>query len=138
MEVLRAINRLLLKWLPVEEDAIALDSTGFELTQASSYYLTRHNTTRQTYIRGVFSVGTCSQMILGWRTGFGPGADMGYLNPMRREAHAYGRMVRGQRWKCETVHSVMKRFTGSFVLSRKPLHQRREVVLKALAYNIHR
>ena len=43
----------------------------------------------------------------------------------------------GQRWACETVHSVVKRKCGDTVRSRRPAHQRKETGLKALAYNLH-
>lgn len=45
--------------------------------------------------------------------------------------------VFGQRWKCETVNSVIKRKMGDTIRARKPTHQRRESALKALAYNLH-
>jgi Transposase DDE domain len=44
----------------------------------------------------------------------------------------------GQRWKTETVHSVIKRKFGDTVRSRSLRAQRREPILKALLYNIHR
>jgi hypothetical protein len=44
----------------------------------------------------------------------------------------------GQRWKCETVHSVIKRKFTDSVRSRSRTLQRREPILKALIYNIHR
>ena len=44
----------------------------------------------------------------------------------------------GQRWKCETVHSVMKRLFGDVIRSRSWRLQRREPMLKALVYNLHR
>jgi transposase len=44
----------------------------------------------------------------------------------------------GQRWKCETVYSVIKRLFGGHVRSRRALHQRREVAAKVVVYNIHR
>jgi hypothetical protein len=44
----------------------------------------------------------------------------------------------GQRWKCETVYSVVKRLFGSHVCSRLKLHQRREIAIKAVVYNLHR
>ena len=46
--------------------------------------------------------------------------------------------IYGQRWKCETVHSVIKRKRGDTVRSRKKSLKRREPALKGLAYNIHR
>lgn len=45
--------------------------------------------------------------------------------------------VYGQRWKAETVYSVIKRKFGDTVRSRKPSHQRRETALKGLVYNLH-
>ncbi len=44
----------------------------------------------------------------------------------------------GQRWKCETVHSVIKRKFGDTVRSRTLARQRREPLMKALIYNLHR
>jgi hypothetical protein len=46
--------------------------------------------------------------------------------------------VSGQRWKCETGHSVIKRKTGDTIRSRLPRNQRLEPVLKGLVYNLHR
>jgi hypothetical protein len=45
--------------------------------------------------------------------------------------------VFGQRWKCETVNSVIKRKFGDTIRARKSSHQRRESALKAMAYNLH-
>ena len=45
--------------------------------------------------------------------------------------------VYGQRWKAETVFSVIKRKFGDTVRSRKPSHQRRETAIKGLVYNLH-
>lgn len=44
----------------------------------------------------------------------------------------------GQRWKVETVYSVIKRKFGDNIRSRKLNHRQREVYVKALVYNIHR
>jgi hypothetical protein len=44
----------------------------------------------------------------------------------------------GQRWKSETVHSVIKRLFGDVIRSRSWRLQRREPMLKALVYNLHR
>jgi IS5 family transposase len=44
----------------------------------------------------------------------------------------------GQRWKSETVHSVIKRLFGDVIRSRSWSLQRREPILKALVYNLHR
>jgi Transposase DDE domain/Transposase domain (DUF772) len=43
----------------------------------------------------------------------------------------------GQRWKCETVHSVIKRKFGDTIRSRSLRLQRREPIVKGLVYNIH-
>jgi hypothetical protein len=43
----------------------------------------------------------------------------------------------GQRWKCGTVHSVIKRKFGDVIRSRRPRLQYREPVFKGLVYNIH-
>lgn len=44
----------------------------------------------------------------------------------------------GQRWKSETVNSVIKRKFGDTMRSRKRSLQRREPVIKGLVYNLHR
>ena len=44
----------------------------------------------------------------------------------------------GQRWKTETVNSVIKRKFGDTIRSRKRSLQRREPIIKGLVYNIHR
>ena len=44
----------------------------------------------------------------------------------------------GQRWKVETVISVIKRKFGDGVRSRKLRLARREVLAKGVAYNLHR
>jgi hypothetical protein len=43
----------------------------------------------------------------------------------------------GQRWKAETVHSVIKRKFGETIRSRSLRLQRREAILKGLVYDIH-
>ena len=43
----------------------------------------------------------------------------------------------GQRWKVETVNSVIKRKFGDEIRSRKPSHRSREPIVKGLIYNIH-
>jgi hypothetical protein len=46
--------------------------------------------------------------------------------------------IYGQRWKCETVNSVIKRRFGDHIASRLPRLQWREPHWKALVYNLHR
>jgi hypothetical protein len=57
----------------------------------------------------------------------------------RAELVAQGRLdgVYGQRWKTETVNSVIKRRFGSAIRSRKLSLQHREPIIKGLVYNIH-
>jgi hypothetical protein len=57
----------------------------------------------------------------------------------RREAVMAARLdgIYGQRWQVETVYSVIKRKMGDTIRSRRPLLQRREPILKAIAYNLH-
>ncbi len=43
----------------------------------------------------------------------------------------------GQRWKCEPVHSVIKRKFGDTVRSRTTRLHFREIFVKGLIYNIH-
>lgn len=45
--------------------------------------------------------------------------------------------VYGQRWKCETANSVIKRKFGDAVRSRKRRAQRAEPILLGLIYNLH-
>lgn len=176
----------------VDEEGIASDSTGFSPGQASLYYQTRTGRIYQRWAKGVYAVGTASQFILAWRSGWGPGSDVAYLPGLRRDVRRYGRhqcrrkawvmmadsgfdgqTVRdddlippvrrggnllnperraradlvsqarldglfGQRWKTETVNSVIKRKFGDTIRSRKRTLQRREPIIKGLIYNIHR
>ena len=57
----------------------------------------------------------------------------------RAELVAQARLdgVYGQRWKTETVHSVIKRRFGSAVRSHKRSLQNREPIILGLVYNIH-
>ncbi|MCB8976372.1 MAG: hypothetical protein H6657_27135 [Ardenticatenaceae bacterium] len=43
----------------------------------------------------------------------------------------------GQRWKVETVISVIKRKFGDAIRARKYYLQRREPAIKMLVYNLH-
>ena len=176
----------------VDEEGIASDSTGFSPGQASLYYQTRTGRIYQRWAKGVYAVGTASQFILAWRSGWGPGSDVAYLSGLRRDSRRYGhyqgqrkawvmmadagfdgqsvrdddlvppvrrggnllnpeRKARadlvsqarldglfGQRWKTETVNSVIKRKFGDTIRSRKRSLQRREPIIKGLVYNIHR
>jgi hypothetical protein len=176
----------------IEEEVIASDSTGFSPGQASLYYQTRSGRTYEYWLKGAYAVGTSSQYILAWQSGFGPSNDIAHLKPLKRGCARYGthenrqrtwvmladagfdaqelhpldiippirrggnlidpeRKARadlvaaarldglyGQRWKTETVNSVIKRKFGDTIRSRSTRLQLREPIIKALVYNIHR
>jgi hypothetical protein len=63
-------------------------------------------------------------------TGFSPGQASLYYQT--RTGRIY------QRWKTETVNSVIKRKFGDTIRSRKRSLQRREPIIKGLVYNLHR
>ena len=176
----------------VEEAYVAIDSTYFAPTQASSTFLTKAGRKRARYFTGAFAVGTESQFILAVCSGMGPGSDVPYLKPLRKKALRFGiqrpsgrryqtvladkgfdgRTVRegdlipvirrgnalrnptliaraelvaqarldgkmGQRWKVETVNSVIKRMFGEHIRSRSDDLRTREPFVKALVYNLH-
>lgn len=186
-------HQQLLHDLGVEEDAVAIDASGFRPSRASQHYLSRTGRLMRDYCKGFYSVGVSSQYILAWRYARGPGgADAQHLNCLRRRSHAFVRHERGrtafivladkgfdgaqarptdlipprqgqhpvrrsdrrqrldligqarldgflgQRWKVETVYSVMKRKSGDALRSCTFARQRREIALKALVYNLHR
>ena len=65
------------------------------------------------------------------------------VDPARRERADWVSAARldglyGQRWKVETVHSVIKRKFGETIRSRIGFLQRREPIIKGLVYNFHR
>ncbi len=176
----------------IEEEVIASDSTGFSPGQASLYYQTRSGRTYEHWLKGAYAVGTSSQYILVWQSGFGPSNDVAHLKPLKRGCARYGthanrqrtwmmladagfdaqelhpldiippirrggklidpeRKARadlvaaarldglyGQRWKTETVNSVIKRKFGDTIRSRSTRLQLHEPIIKALVYNIHR
>ena len=138
-------------------------------------------------------MGTDSQYILSWQSGYGPSNDVAHLKALKRGCARFGthsetrqrtwlmladagfdaqhlspldiippirrhgklihpeRKARadlvaaarldglfGQRWKTETVNSVIKRKFGDTIRSRKVRLQKREPIVKAMVYNIHR
>jgi transposase len=87
----RALNVQLLKCVPTETTAIAVDATGFSPSQASQHYLSRCGRKMTAYQKGFYVVAVQTQYILGWREGRGPGgSDAQYLNCLRRQAGRYG------------------------------------------------
>lgn len=188
MKVLNQMLERLLNQIGVQEEVIAVDSTGYALSPASAYYRSRTGRPMRRFWKGVYAVGTRSQFILAWRQGPGPSNDSVFLNGLRRDARRYawkrgwtilgdagfdgrgvterdlippirrgGQLVDperraraervaaarldgwyGQRWKSETVNSVIKRKFGDALRSRLLLLQRREPAIKGLVYNLHR
>jgi hypothetical protein len=73
----------------IEEEVIASDSTGFSPGQASLYYQTRSGRTYEHWLKGAYAVGTNSQYILAWQSGFGPSNDVTHLEPLKRGCAHY-------------------------------------------------
>lgn len=187
VKLLEKLQRHLLDQLGPKELGIALDTTGYSPTQASMHFLTRCGRKYDYYYKGGYAVGVQSQLVLASKSGIGPGADTGFLQPLRRKAARYGlrgqwmiladrgfdaktaslgdlippirrgsvlrlpkRIERmelvlaasldgffGQRWKVETVNSVIKRKFGDEIRSHMPSCRYREPIVKGLIYNIH-
>ena len=96
MADLEKMKKRLLDESGVEEKEIASDSTGFAPGQASLYYQTRTGRLYRRWVKGIYAVGTASQYILAWRSGWGPGSDAAYLSGLRQDARRYGH-YQGQR-----------------------------------------
>ncbi len=64
-----ALKEHLLQQLGVDEEIIAVDSTGFSPSQASAYFQSRTGKAISEYIKSGYAVGTRSQFALGWRIG---------------------------------------------------------------------
>lgn len=189
---LNAMLHDFLRLLGEKEETVAIDATGFRLTQASAYYLTRSQRSYRQWVKGVYVVGTRSQYILAWASGTHQNHDIQFLARLKRQVARYGRQKNGrrdwillgdagfdaaklsrcdlvppirrggkwvnpqrqgradlvaqarldglfgQRWKTETVHSVIKRLFGDTIRSRSHRLQQREPILLALIYNLHR
>jgi hypothetical protein len=93
------LNRTLLDQLKVDEPVVAVGSTGFTPSQASTYYETRQGGAYREYVKGAYAVGTTSQLIVGWRAGSAHTHDTKLLPSLRRQAARHGHRVRGrQAW----------------------------------------
>jgi IS5 family transposase len=189
---MEAMLAQVLNQLEGKEDVVAIDATGFRFTSASAYYTTRSGRKHRDWVKGVYIVGTRSQLILAWASAHHVVHDTRFLAPLKARITRYGKQKNGkrdwilladagfdspkltnrdlappirrggklvdpkrkaradlvsqarldglfgQRWKCETVHAVMKRLSGDVIRSRSWRLQRREPMLKALVYNLHR
>ncbi len=67
----------------IEEEVIASDSTGFSPGQASLYSQARSGRTYEHWLKGAYAVGTSSQYLLAWQSGFGSSNDVAYLKPLK-------------------------------------------------------
>jgi hypothetical protein len=74
----------------IQEEVIASASTGFSPGQASLYYQTGSGRTYEHWIKGAYAVGTESQYILSWQSGYGPSTDVAHLNPLKRGCARFG------------------------------------------------
>jgi hypothetical protein len=62
----------------VDQGEVVFDSTGLSPRQASLHYQSHRGRVYQHWAKGVYAVGTASQFILAWRSGWGPGSDAAY------------------------------------------------------------
>jgi len=74
----------------IQEEGIASDSSGFSPGQASLYYQTRSGRTYEHWIQGAYAVGTESQSILSWQSGYAPSNDVAHLKPLKRSCARFG------------------------------------------------
>ena len=82
--------------LDIKESVIAGDSTGYTLSTASAYYRTRRGQPFRGWLKGSYTVGTHSQMILVAQTSrrVSP-SDAHMLEPLRNSAQVY---AQGAEW----------------------------------------
>lgn len=88
---LRQLNHWLMRHLGVESSWMAVDATGFVLTEASQHYLSRSGRSMSYYWQGFYVVDLERQYIVAWCEDIGPkGLDARHLNRLRQRAHRYG------------------------------------------------
>ena len=85
------LNTQLLCQLEIKEEAVAIDATGFQLTQASGYYVNRRGWKISLYWKEFYGVGLSSLFILARSQSFGPGHDGTKLETMRRNVRPFMR-----------------------------------------------
>ncbi|MEM9955844.1 MAG: transposase [Chloroflexota bacterium] len=91
---LKQLNHWLMQKLNMELTWVAVDATGYILTQASHYYLTRTGQRMKHFWQGFYAVDLDTQYIVTWCEGIGPqGADVRFLNRLRQRIHRYGQLV---------------------------------------------
>jgi len=74
----------------IEAEYVAIDSTYFAPTQASSTFLSKAGRKHSHYFTGAFAVCVVSLFILAVCSGTGPGSDVPYLDPLRKKALRFG------------------------------------------------
>lgn len=87
---LEAMLAHVLNQLEGKEDVVALDATGFRFTQASAYYTTRSGRKYRAWVKGVYAVGTESQMILAWASAHHVVHDTRFVAPLKLRIARYG------------------------------------------------
>ena len=95
MAHLDRMNATLLNALQIEEESVAVDSTGFPMTQASRHYVNRRGVTVKHYWKGFYGVGLDSQFILARTQCIGPSHDGSKLEVLRRGVRPF---VRKRNW----------------------------------------
>ena len=93
---LEAMLAQVLSQLEGKEDVVAIDTTGFRFTQASAYYTTRSGRKHRAWVKGVYAVGTRSQMILAWASAHHAVHDTRFLAPLKVRIARYGRRKKWQ------------------------------------------
>ena len=83
------MNSLLLRELEIEEEAVAIDSTGYQMTEASRHYVNRRGLQVRHYWKGFYGVGLDSQFILARTQCMGPSHDGTKLETLRRNVRPF-------------------------------------------------
>lgn len=94
---LTALKDDLLRQMGIEEELLAGDTTSFRLSEASAYYQTRRGQTYREWIKGAYSVGIRSHLIVAWCSGPGSQPDFAFLKPLKRQTAPYGCKRHGRR-----------------------------------------
>lgn len=89
------LKQHLLDQFDLQEESIAVNSTGLTLSQASAYYQSRTGRRLSEFVKNGYAVCTRAQFVLGWRMGDKHTCDVKLLHCLRRQASHYGRRVQG-------------------------------------------
>lgn len=91
LEKIDRLNGTLLRQLEIEEEAVAIDATGFQMTQASGYYIDRRGWKISQYWKGYYGVGIDTLYLLGRSQSYGPTHDGRKLETLRRAVRPFMR-----------------------------------------------